>query len=171
MAGRHRKPPSKGGQGRHRRPPERRRLVAPALGTIVLLGAGGVAAAAAITGGGGTGRTPDVVASTTTAPATVAPSPTQPTAVPQPSATEPEHRRPAAALAIRTTGAVSWVEVTRPGGRLVFSGLLRHGHAVVVRRGPAHAVIGDAGAVRLSRHGRVSEPAGRPHQVLVVDVR
>jgi hypothetical protein len=65
---------------------------------------------------------------------------------------------------------VSWVEVTRPGGKVLYSGLLRHGREVVVRRGPASAVIGDAGAVRLSRHGHVTNPAGRPGEVRVVRV-
>lgn len=149
-------------------------MVLPAIGTVVLLGAGGVAAAAAITGGGGGGAAPRVSATPSTSVTAVTTSPSaSPSSTPTPTATTPPARphRPPPALAIRTTGAVSWLEVTRPGGRVIFSGMLRHGHAVVVRSGPAHAVIGDAGAVRLSRHGRVSEPAGRPHAVLVVDVR
>jgi hypothetical protein len=171
MAGRHRKPPTKGAHGRHRRQPPRRRLVAPALGSVLLLGAGGIAAAAAITGGNGPGvrpvttptASPELTA--TSAPTTATPAPTPSTSV------EPKPTRPAPALAIHVIGRVSWVEVTRAGGRVLYSGLLRHGREVVVRQGPATAVVGDAGAVRLSRHGRVADPAGRPGEVRVVSVR
>jgi hypothetical protein len=171
MAGRHRKPPSKGGQGRHRRAPQRRRLVAPALGSVLVLGAGGIAAAAAITGGNGPGVHPVQTPSATTPPAvTATPVPTPTTAAPSPSA-EPTRERPPAALVLHITGRVSWLEVTRPGGHLIFSGLLRHGREVIVRNGSAHVVIGDAGAVRLSRHGRVTSPAGGPGEVRILDVR
>jgi hypothetical protein len=175
MAGRHRKPPSKGGQGRHRRPQQRRRLVAPALGSVLLLGAGGIAAAAAITGGGGSGvqplQRPTATTSpiVTTPPVPSTPSTSPPAASPTPSAV-PTPDRPAPVLAVKVTGRVSWIEVTRPGGRVLYSGLLRHGRAVVVHRGAAHLVIGDAGAVRLSRGARVADPAGRPGEVRVIDV-
>jgi hypothetical protein len=88
----------------------------------------------------------------TSAPTTATPAPTPSTSV------EPKPTRPAPALAIHVIGRVSWVEVTRAGGRVLYSGLLRHGREVVVRQGPATAVVGDAGAVRLSRHGRVAGP-------------
>jgi hypothetical protein len=151
-------------------------MVLPAIGTVVLLGAGGVAAAAAITGGGADRPAPQVQATATSLPSATSPSPsgtvTAPSPSPSPSATAPSRpHRPPPALAISTTGTVSWLEVTRPDGRLIFTGMLRHGRSVVVRSGPVHAVIGDAGAVRLARNGKVKEPAGRPHQVLVIDVR
>ncbi|MDQ1696703.1 MAG: hypothetical protein QOJ03_2056 [Frankiaceae bacterium] len=166
MSGRHRKPPAKRGQGRHRTPPGHGHWVAPALVAVMVLGAGGVGAHAAFTGHPG-GDPPGSVALTapTTAPASPpgAVTPAPPTATPP--AGHPSGR-PAPLLAITVTGGVSWIQVAAPHGRLLFSGLLRHGRRLVYRHGTLHVVIGNAGAVRLDRHGRQTAPAGRAGQVL-----
>jgi hypothetical protein len=65
---------------------------------------------------------------------------------------------------------VSWVQVTR-GARVLFQGMLRHGHRLSYRHGPLQVTLGDAGAVRLQRGNAVSNPAGRPGQVLRFSVR
>lgn len=63
------------------------------------------------------------------------------------------------------TGSVSWIEVKRPSGRVLVSGLVRHGHHLTYRRGPLDVVIGNAGAVRLTRHGQTSR-AGKRGEVV-----
>ena len=63
------------------------------------------------------------------------------------------------------TGSVSWIEVKRPSGHVLVSGLVRHGHHLTYRRGPLDVVIGNAGAVTVSRHG-VTRKAGRLGEVV-----
>jgi hypothetical protein len=74
------------------------------------------------------------------------------------------------AFVLTVTGRVSWVEVSRPSGRVLAGGLWRHGRHIVVRRGPLRVVIGDASAVRIVRHGhRIRR--GRPGAVRRLAVR
>jgi hypothetical protein len=63
------------------------------------------------------------------------------------------------------TGSVSWIEVKRPSGRVLVSGMVRHGHRLTYRHGPLDVVIGNAGAVQLTKHGHTAR-AGRPGQVV-----
>lgn len=67
------------------------------------------------------------------------------------------------------TGSVSWIEVKRPSGRVLVSGLVRHGRRLAYRHGPLSVVIGNAGAVTLTRHGHTSR-AGRPGEVVTLRV-
>lgn len=171
MAGRHRKPVT---PGRHRKPPSPARWVAPGLVAVALLGAGGVGAHAALTHNDSTGpgvpvadRGPGPMQSTATVPTptptSAAPSPTQTATAPAEVQTRP---RAPAALAMSITRGVSWIEVARPSGRVLVSGLVRDGRHLRFRHGPLRVVIGNAGAVRLVRHGHVHAPAGRSGQVL-----
>jgi hypothetical protein len=176
MSGRHRKPPAKRGQGRHRTPPGHGHWATPALLAVTVLGAGGIGAHAAFSGHADPAApgsiAPSSVAQLTPTPAAPGSGPVEVTPTPTPTpgtpASPPRTRtvRPAPALAITVTGRVSWIRVTALHGRLLFSGLLQHGHRLVYRHGTLEVVIGDAGAVRLDRHGRHADPAGRPGQVL-----
>jgi hypothetical protein len=67
------------------------------------------------------------------------------------------------------TGSVSWIEVKRPSGRVLVSGMVRHGHHLTYTRGPLDVVIGNGGAVQLTRHGKTRK-AGRPGQVVTLRV-
>jgi len=60
---------------------------------------------------------------------------------------------------------VSWIEVRRPTGRVLVSGIVRHGRHLTYAHGPLDVVIGNAGAVRLTRNGHTN-PAGKPGEVL-----
>lgn len=176
MAGRHRKPPSRHHRGRHRQPPSNARWIAPTLATLAVLAAGGLSAYTALNGGdsgtpaAGAPTTAAPVATSTataTAPASASPTPAStPTAVDHPTR---GHVEPAAVRLV-VTGHVSWVEVTRANGHVAFSGLLRHGHRLVYPTGPVRIVVGDAGAVRLDRHGHRHAPLGRPGQVVRLTV-
>jgi hypothetical protein len=73
---------------------------------------------------------------------------------------------PAPALRLVVVRGVSWVEVTRPTGHVAYSGLLRHGHDLVYRQGPVNVTVGNAGAVRVVRHGHGDGRLGRPGQVV-----
>ncbi len=156
----------------------------------MVVAGGGVGAAAAFTGGG-SATAPQVSASATATPAiptstaTSIPSTGAGTgagsgsgtgaASPAASATETStapggdqparHRRASVALALSVPGKVSWVQVSRPGGRVVFQGMLRHGHRLTYRRGPLDVIVGDAGAVRVQRGRHVVSPFGRPGEV------
>jgi hypothetical protein len=179
MAGRHRKPPSRHHRGRHRQPPSSGRWIAPTLATLAVLAAGGVSAYSALNGGGGSAPDHFAVSSspttlaTTIRPVTAGPATSAPSVAPTPKAAS--HPTPArgksAALRLVVTGRVSWVEVIRPTGHVVFSGLLRHGHALTYRHGPVHVVVGDAGAVRLDRNGHRRAPLGKAGQVVRFTVR
>jgi hypothetical protein len=98
--------------------------------------------------------------SSTQHPTTQPPSPT-----PEPTA---QHRPPALVLSL--TGSVCWVEVRGPHGRVLVSGLVHHGRRLTFRRTPLHVVLGNAGAVRVSRNGGPSRPAGRLGQVVTFPV-
>jgi hypothetical protein len=168
MSGRHRKPAARRGNGRHRRAPASARWIAPALVSVLVLGAGGITAYAALTARTGDGSPrPAATPASPTAPGPVPTSPAPTAQRPRPSPAT----HPAPALALAVTGRVSWIEVTRSNGQVLFSGLLRHGRHLAYATGGLRLVIGDAGAVRLVRHGRVTAPAGRPGQVIRTFVR
>jgi hypothetical protein len=180
MAGRHRKPSSRHHRGRHRQPPPPTRWIAPTLATVAVLAAGGVSAYSALTGGGDDSGPPAAAspaAPASTTPASAEPTPmVSPSAVPTPSGTgtaahRTTHSRPAPALRLATVGGVSWVEVSRPGGHVAFSGLLRHGHVLTYRQGPLLVTVGNAGAVKAVRHGHADGRLGRPGQVVRFTVR
>ena len=169
MSGRHRKPRSRT-PGRHRRPPGPAHWLAPGLVAVALLGAGGVGAHAALSDSGSNSSVttpitvPDVVTPSPTVSPTVAPSPT-PSAVP----TAPARQRPSYALRLTVTGSVSWLEVRRPSGHVLVSGLVRHGKHLTYRHGPLSVTIGNAGAVRVSRGGSTHR-AGKPGEVVKLSV-
>jgi hypothetical protein len=77
--------------------------------------------------------------------------------------------RPSYALKLAVSGSVSWIEVRRPGGKVLVSGLVRHGHHLTYRHGPLSVVIGNAAAVLVTRHGHTSR-AGRPGEVVTLHV-
>ena len=171
MAGRHRRTTTGRPVGRHRQPPPPTSWIVPSLATVAVLAAGGVSAFAAFGGGSEVHRQPPLVVSgstTTTLPAavpTARPAPTSAGPAPAPVGATRAHHHPDA-LVIRATDGVSWVQVRRVDGRVRFEGMLRPGHALRYRSGPVQVVIGNAGAVRLVRHGHVRDPAGRSGQVL-----
>jgi hypothetical protein len=136
---------------------------------VLVLGAGGVGAHALTSSNGSSPQSvPTARSSTSGATPTLTPPAPGPSATPTPSSSptprQRQHRAPALTLAI--TGGVSWIEVGRPTGRVLFRGLLRHGRRLTYVGGPLTLVIGDAGAVRLVRHGHITQPAGRPGEVL-----
>lgn len=175
MAGRHRKPPQRRATGRHRRPSSRPRMAVPALAAAVVLGAGGVGAAAAFTDGSAPpARLPGPVLPST--PPTVVVSPAAAAPTPGPASTSPvratgHHRHPPVALRLAVPRSVSWVEVTRPTGQVLFQGMLRRGHRLTYRHGPLDVTVGNAGAVRIVRGTHVRYPAGKSGQVLRFTVR
>jgi pyruvate/2-oxoglutarate dehydrogenase complex dihydrolipoamide acyltransferase (E2) component len=174
MSGRHRKPPARVA-GRHRKPSGPTHWLAPGLVVVVLLGAGGVGAHAALSNSGSDSTAP---APPSTSPATTAATPTptastptagSPSASSSPSPARVAHHR-TVALRMVVTGSVSWIEVRRPGGRVLASGLVRHGHRLTYTHGPLDVVIGNAAAVQLTRHG-ATHKAGRPGQVVNLSVK
>jgi hypothetical protein len=169
MSGRHRKPHPRV-PGRHRKAPGPSRFLAPGLVVVALLGAGGVGAHAALSNSGS-----DSTPMPATLPQNASPSSgavpavsPAPTAVSTPSAQPAVHRRPVA-LRLVITGSVSWIEVRRPTGRVLVSGLIRHGHRLTYRHGPLDVVIGNAAAVQVTRHG-ATHRAGRPGEVVTLSV-
>ena len=170
MSGRHRKPRSHAG-GRHRRPPGPAHWLAPGLVVVALLGAGGVGAHAALSDShsGTQSQVPPTTPQSLppevrTAPtSTPTPTPT-PSATPSAAATHPA-QHPTVALRLVITGSVSWIDVRRPNGHVLVSGLVRHGHRLTYTHGPLTVVIGNAGAVQLTRHG-TTHKAGRPGEVV-----
>lgn len=68
------------------------------------------------------------------------------------------------------TGSVSWIEVKRPSGQVLVSGLVRHGHHLTYGHGPLDVVIGNAGAVQLSRQGHHPHRAGKLGEVVTLHV-
>jgi hypothetical protein len=169
MSGRHRKSATRRGSGRHRRAPAHAPWIAPALVSLLVLGAGGITAYAALTARTSDGPARPAPIADAAGPTAPAPAPSLPT--PTAHRPPPTTRQPEPALALTITGRVSWIEVTRTNGRALFSGLLRHGRRLVYPTGGLRLVIGNAGAVRLVRHGRVTAPAGRPGQVVRTFVR
>jgi hypothetical protein len=144
-------------------------MVVPALVTVTVLGAGGVSAAAALSGGG-----EQAVPRPRLVPGLVVPSP-QPI-VPHPvttAAAAPRISRPVPAvrgLKLTAVGRVSWVQVVGPHHRVLFVGMLRHGHSLTFTRRPLAVTLGDAGAVRVVYNGKVYRHAGRPGQVRLFHV-
>jgi len=57
------------------------------------------------------------------------------------------------------------VQIVAPHGRVLYAGLLRHGHTLTYRQRPLQVTLGDAGAVRLVLHHH-AKPAGHRGQVL-----
>lgn len=178
MAGRHRR--VKGQGGRHRQPPGASRFVLPGLLAVAIVGAG-VTAEAAFTGDSTPatqplGRSPAATAPATaptptvTVPASGSPTAPAPSSPPSSPAGQPVRSHPAA-LVLRIAGGVSWVEARGPSGHLYYSGILRNGHRLVLRRAGTGVVVGNAGAVRISRHGSAFHRLGRPGEVLVLRVR
>lgn len=179
MSGRHRKPHNRA-PGRHRRPPGPARWLAPGLVAVALLGAGGVGAHAALSDSGSdshgtllptTTMTLTPTATPTDAPGVApssAPSPA-PSAAPSssqaPSPAPQRAHHSAVFLRLAVTGSVSWIDVRRPDGHVLVSGMVRHGHRLTYRHGPLEVVIGNAGAVLLTRHGHTTR-AGKPGEVL-----
>src|SRR4051812_19905976 len=181
MAGRHRKPSPRHHRGRHRRPTPPTRWIAPTLATVAVLAAGGVSAYSALSGGGGSAGPPAASISSTPgltsnpptpppSPAAAHPTPAARTPPPAPAG-RPQHTRPAPALRLVSVGGVSWVEVTRAGGHVAFSGLLRRGHHLVYPHGPLAVTVGNAGAVHAVRYGHADGRLGRPGQVVRFTVR
>jgi hypothetical protein len=144
---------------------------------IALLGAGGVGAHAALSNSGSDAQMPAVLPGDATPSAGAVPtvSPTPPPSVspsvsPSPSATStPAPHRPSYALRLEITGSVSWIEVRRPGGRVLVSGLVRHGRHLTYHHGPLSVVIGNAGAVQVTRHG-ATHRAGKAGEVVKLSV-
>jgi hypothetical protein len=52
---------------------------------------------------------------------------------------------------------------------VLVSGMVRHGHRLSYAHGPLRVVIGNAGAVQVTRHGK-SHRAGHPGQVVNLTV-
>ena len=171
MSGRHRKPRSHAA-GRHRRPPGPSRWLAPGLVVVALLGAGGVGAHAALTDSGASDPSAPPAAARAPSPA---PASTSPSAAPVPAATSAPPAPPAVhharqvALQLAITGSVSWIDVRRPSGHVLASGMFRHGRRLSYAHGPLRVVIGNAAAVTLTRAG-VTRKAGHPGEVVKLTV-
>ena len=133
-----------------------------------MLGIGGVGAATALTDHGGT--TPASVTALSPPSSTVSSSPS-PVPAPSSAPAPRPHRTPTVGFAVAVTARVSWVSVTLVNRRVLYAGLLRHGHMVTFRQRPIDVVIGDAGAVRLTLHGHLHAPAGHSGAVLRFRVR
>jgi hypothetical protein len=167
MAGRHRRPRTRQ-PGRHRAEQHRQAWVAPAVVSVVVLAAGSVTAYAALYGTGGSDSPQPVPAVTRlTVVPTVSPTPTPTRATAAPT----QRERPAPALALRISGPVSWVQVNRPDGHVLVSGLVHHGRTLVWRHGPLVVTVGNAGAVRADRHGHGYRTLGAPGQIARFTVR
>jgi hypothetical protein len=177
MSGRHRGGPAPR-RGRHRRPPSRQRLIVPALAATVVLGGSGTALGFAV-GGPGSGGVATPQATPFAAPAVLSlapnidPTPSiaatpSPTGAPTPAAHQPKrsHVRPTDTLALHVTGSASYVEVMTWNNHLLVRRILHHGQRLAYHRHGLRVVLGDAGAVRLSIHGRSAHRAGRPGQVI-----
>ena len=142
---------------------------------VALLGAGGVGAHAALSNSDSGSRSmpttyPDNVSPSSDAVPGVSPTPTpsvspSPSAAPAPAAAH--HRAPA--LRLDVVHGISWIEVRRPGGRVLVSGIVRHGRHLSYAHGPLDVTIGNAGAVQVTRHGHTSR-AGKPGQVVKLRV-
>jgi hypothetical protein len=152
---------------------------------VAVLGVGGVAAHAALTSSGSDASgdsaqmpvvLPDGASTGPGAVPSVSPAGTpsaMPSAVPSPTATPavtPASPHRQVALRLVVVRGISWVEVRRPGGRVLVSGIVRHGRHLAFAHGPLDVVIGNAGAVRLTRNGHTHR-AGAPGQVLRFTVR
>ena len=139
---------------------------------VALLGAGGVGTHAALSNSGSSAPTgmPKSYPDTGSLAPSASPVPTT-SPRPTPSATAPTHHAAAAALRLTITGSVSWIEVRRASGRVLVSGMVRHGHHLTYAHGPLDVVIGNAGAVQLSRDGHSPHRAGKLGEVVRFSVR
>jgi hypothetical protein len=167
MSGRHRKPHNRA-PGRHRRPPGPSRFIAPGLVAVALLGAGGVGAHAALSGSSSDSTMPPILPAVgSLSPGAVPGVSSTPTLTPTASTPSPARAPHHASYALKMViiGSVSWIEVKRPSGRVLVSGLVRHGHHLTYRHGPLDVVIGNAGAVTVTR-GTHTRQAGKPGEVV-----
>jgi hypothetical protein len=139
---------------------------------VALLGAGGVGAHAALSNSDNGGQQiPRLITPTGPLPSS-SPSPLASSPAPSPtpsSAPTPVAHHQQFALRLAITGSVSWIEVRRPGGHVLVSGLVRHGHKLTYRHGPLSVVIGNAAAVQVTRAG-TTRKAGRPGEVVKLNV-
>ncbi len=141
---------------------------------MALLGAGGVGAHAALSDSDSGSRSMPITYPGNVSPSADAVPGVSPTPTPTPSPTPSSAPTPVAhhrqlALRLAVTGSVSWIEVRRPGGKVFVSGLVRHGRHLSYRHGPLSVVIGNAGAVTVSRGGPARK-AGRPGEVVKLTV-
>lgn len=74
-------------------------------------------------------------------------------------------------FAVSVMRGVSWVQVIGPQGRVLYAGILRHGHTLTYPQRPLTVTIGDAGVVRLVVNHHARAPAGRRGAVLRLVVR
>ena len=74
-------------------------------------------------------------------------------------------------FALTVVRSVSWVQVVGPRGRVLYAGILRHGHTLTYPQRPLTVTIGDAGVVRLVLNHHAHMPAGRRGAVLRFVVR
>jgi hypothetical protein len=177
MSGRHRRGPAPR-RGRHRRPPSRQRLIVPALAATVVLGGSGTALGFAVGGPGDGTVTPQATPFAAPAVLSLAPNidPTPsitampaPAVVPSPATThkpKPAHVRPTDTLALTVTGSASYVEVLTWNNHLLVRRILHHGQRLAYHQHGLQAVLGNAGAVRMSLHGRPAHRAGTSGEVL-----
>jgi hypothetical protein len=177
MSGRHRGGPAPR-RGRHRRPPSRQRLIVPALAATVVLGGSGTALGFAVGGPGGGTVTPQATPFAAPAVLSLAPNidPTPsiaatpgPNLVPTPAAShkpKPAHVRPTDTLALKVTGSASYVEVMTWNNHLLVRRILHHDQRLAYHQHGLRVVLGNAGAVRMSIHGRPAHRAGKPGEVL-----
>jgi hypothetical protein len=165
MSGRHRRGAASR-RGRHRKPPAHQPWAVPAVAAVLVLG--GTGTGFGVTAALSSGSQHDVHLPTMT----LREAGFAPVRASGHSAAAARHdRTPSAALVVRTMRSVSWVQVRRPSGRVLFSGTLTRGHVLRYAHGPLEVTIGNAGAVRLVRHGKVTARAGRPGEVLRLRVR
>jgi hypothetical protein len=175
MSGRHRRGPAPR-RGRHRRPPSRQRLIVPALAATVVLGGSGTAVGFAVGGPGGGTVTPQATPFAAPAVLSLAPN-VDPTpsiaATPAPTASaapahtpKPAHVRPTDTLALQVTGSASYVEVMTWNNHLLVRRILHHDQRLAYHQHGLRVVLGNAGAVRMSIHGRPAHRAGKPGEEL-----
>lgn len=151
----------------------------PALAATVVLGGSGTALGFAVGGpGGGAVATPQATPFAAPAVLSLAPNidPTPsiaPTPAPtgQPSAPAAHksklvHVRPTDTLALKVTGSASYVEVMTWNNHLLVRRILHHDQRLAYHQHGLRVVLGNAGAVRMSLHGRPAHLAGKPGEVL-----
>jgi hypothetical protein len=135
-----------------------------------VLGAGGVGAQAALTGQPHVYLPRLLPGLVVPSPLPLSPTLDQPPAGVSKAVAPPA--KPVPDFAITVAGVVSWVRVALPTGRVVYAGMLRHGHVLTFARHPLTVTIGNAGAVRLVLHHRLQHAvAGSAGQVLTFTYR
>jgi hypothetical protein len=143
-----------------------------------VLGGSGTALGFAVGGPGGGTVTPQATPFAAPAVLSLAPNidPTPsiaatPAPAGQPTATpahkpKPAHVRPTDTLALQVTGSASWVEVMTWNNHVLVRRILHHDQRLAYRQHGLRVVLGNAGAVRMSLHGRPARRAGQPGEVL-----